>query len=127
MYFKRGDLIIYSIVIGIFLTLGMNIHNIRVTKAERAEIYVNNQLKYTYKLQKEEKNIYIDTDIGGVGIKLKDNKIRVTSSYSPRKLCVKQGWIERSSQTIIGIPDKLLIKIVGVKEEEEEEIDFILR
>ncbi len=124
MYFKRGDLIIYGLIIGIFLTLGMNIHKIKETKAERAEIYVNNQLKYTYKLQKAEKEIYIDTDIGGVGIKLKDNKIRVTSSYSPRKLCVKQGWIERSGQTIIGVPDKLLIKIVG---KEEEDVDFILR
>ena len=124
MYFKRGDLIIYGLIIGFFLTLGMNIHKIKETKAERAEIYVNNQLKYTYKLQKIEKEIYVNTDIGGVGIQLKDNKIRVTSSYSPRKLCVKQGWIERSGQTIIGVPDKLLIKIVGSK---KEEVDFILR
>ncbi|OQY42264.1 MAG: hypothetical protein B6227_02655 [Fusobacteriia bacterium 4572_74] len=124
MYFKRGDLIIYGLIIGIFLTLGVNIHKIKVTKAERAEIYVNNQLKYTYKLQKLEKEFYVDTDIGGVRIKLKDNKIRVTSSYSPRKLCVKQGWIERSGQTIIGVPDKLLIKIVG---KEENDVDFILR
>lgn len=124
MYFKRGDLIIYGIILGIFLVLGMNIHKIKVTKAERVEIYVNNQLKYTYKLQKIEKEFYVDTDIGGVGVKLKDNKIRVTSSFSPRKLCVKQGWIERSGQTIIGVPDKLLIKIVG---EEENDVDFILR
>jgi hypothetical protein len=125
MYFKKGDLIIYSLIIGIFFTLGFNIYNIKETKAERAEIYVNNKLKYTYKLQKAEKDLYIDTDIGGVGIKLKDNKIRVTSSYSPKRLCVKQGWIERSGETIIGVPDKLLIKIIG--KNKEEEIDFILR
>ena len=124
MYFKKGDLIIYSLIIGFFLTLGMNVHKIKETKAERAEIYVNNQLKYTYKLQIKEETFYIDTDIGGVGVKLKNNKIRVTSSYSPRKLCVKQGWIERSGQTIIGVPDKLLIKIVG---KEETDVDFILR
>ena len=124
MYFKKGDLIIYALIIVIFLTLGINIHKIKETKAERAEIYVNNKLKYTYKLQKSEKVYYVDTDIGGVGIKLKDNKIRVTSSYSPRKLCVKQGWIESSGQTIIGVPDKLLIKIVG---KQEDDIDFILR
>jgi len=125
MYFKSGDLIIYGLIIGIFLTLGISVNNIEKTKAERAEIYVNNQLKYTYKLQKSEKELYVDTDIGGVGIKLKDNKIRVTSSYSPRKLCVKQGWIEKSGETIIGVPDKLLIKIIG--KAKEEEVDFILR
>lgn len=125
MYFKNGDLIIYSLIIGIFLTLGISVNNIEKTKPERAEIYVNNQLKYTYKLQKAEKELYIDTDIGGVGIKLKDNKIRVTSSYSPRKLCVKQGWIGKSGETIIGVPDKLLIKIIG--KTKKEEVDFILR
>ena len=124
MYFKKGDLIIYSVILSVFLFLGLNIHKIKEMKAERVEIYVNNQLKYTYKLQKEGKKFYVDTDIGGVDVELKDNKIRVTSSYSPRKLCVKQGWIERSGQTIIGVPDKLLIKIVG---KEEDDIDYIIR
>ncbi len=124
MYFKKGDLIIYSLILGIFIFLGLNIQNIKETKAERAEIYVNNQLKYTYKLQKKEKTFYVDTDIGGVDVELKDNKIRVTTSYSPRKLCVKQGWIERSGQTIIGVPDKLLIKIVG---KQDDDLDYIIR
>jgi hypothetical protein len=124
MYFKKGDLIIYSLILGIFIFLGLNLNKLKETKAERAEIYVDNQLKYTYKLQKNEKKFYVDTDIGGVDVELKDNKIRVTSSYSPRKLCVKQGWIERSGQTIIGVPDKLLIKIVG---KEDDELDYIIR
>jgi hypothetical protein len=124
MYFKKGDLIIYSLILGIFIFLGLNLNKLKETKAERAEIYVDNQLKYTYKLQKNEKKFYVNTDIGGVDVELKDNKIRVTSSYSPRKLCVKQGWIERSGQTIIGVPDKLLIKIVG---KEDDELDYIIR
>lgn len=123
MLFKKGDIIIYFLILSLFGYLGSHILNTKVAKAERAEIYINNQLKYTYRLQKDEKHYFIDTDIGGVGIELKDNKIRVTSSFSPRKLCVKQGWIENSGQTIIGVPDKLLIKVVG----ESEDIDFILR
>jgi len=124
MYFKKGDLIVYSLIIAIFIFLGSNFYKTKETKAERVEIYVNNQLKYTYKLQKEEKKFYVETDIGGVNVELKDYKIRVTSSYSPRKLVVKQGWIEKTGQTLIGVPDKLLIKIVG---DENEDVDFILR
>jgi hypothetical protein len=123
MYFKKGDLVIYTFILGIFLFIGSNIIGMKEVKADRIEIYVNNKLKYTYKLQKEEKKFHVNTDIGGVDVELHDFKVRVTSSYSPRKLCVKQGWISNSGQTIIGVPDKLLIKIVG----KEEDVDFILR
>jgi len=123
MYFKKGDLIIYTFILGIFIFLSTTMVELKEIKGDRVEIYVNNRLKYTYKLQKKEKKFHVDTDIGGVDVELKDYKVRVTSSYSPRKLCVKQGWISNSGQTIIGVPDKLLIKIVG----KEEEVDYILR
>lgn len=123
-YFKFGDIAIYGIIISIFLFLASNLHNFKETKADRTEIYVNNKLKYTYKLQKNEKKFFVMTDIGGVDVELKDHKIRVTSSFSPRKLCVKQGWIERTGQTIIGVPDKLFIKIIG---KEDSDIDIIIR
>ncbi len=123
MFFKKLDTIVYFLIILIFLFLGINVFNFEEKKAERVEIYVNNQLKYTYKLQKDESFFDVDTDIGGVKIQLKDYRVRVTSSFSPKKLCVKQGWIEKSGETIIGIPDKLLIKIIG----QDEDLDYILK
>lgn len=53
-------------------------------------------------------------------------KVRVTTSNSPQKICVKQGWISNAGDTIIGIPDRLLIKIVG-NQSEEEGLDSIAR
>jgi len=125
-YFKFGDLIIYGIIVGVFLLLSTNLYKFQETKADRFEIYVNNQLKYTQKLQKKEKKFFIDTDIGGVDVEVKDYKVRVTSSFSPRKLCVKQGWIESTGQTIIGVPDKLFIKIIGEKNPDLD-VDIIIK
>ena len=51
--------------------------------------------------------------------------VRVTSSNSPLKIAVKQGFIKSPGEVIIGIPDRLVIKIVG--DSEENEVDFILR
>lgn len=124
-YFKKGDLIIYLIITTVFILLINIIFNLKSIKGTTAEIYVNNSLKYVFPLQKEQKNIFINTDIGGVNVEIKDFKIRVTSSNSPLKLNVKQGWIEKVGDVIIGIPDKMIIKIIGEKKENED-IDFIV-
>ncbi|MDP0494220.1 MAG: NusG domain II-containing protein [Fusobacterium sp. JB021] len=123
-YFKKFDLIIYLLIISIF-SFGINYAlSLEVKKGNKVEIYVNNDLKYVYPLQKNKKTYFINTDLGGVDVEFIDMKVRVTSSNSPLKICVKQGFISKSGQTIIGIPDKLLLKITG---ESEEELDGIAR
>lgn len=126
IYFKKGDILIYFFLISIFTFLFLKICKVEDIKSTKAEIYVDNKLKYVYPLTDEEKNIYVETEIGGVNIKIKDKKIRVTTSNSPRKLNVKQGWIEKPGEVIIGIPDKLLVKIVGEKSENND-VDFIIK
>lgn len=128
-YFKIGDLIIYSFFIIFFTGLGLKIMNLSQERASKVEIYVDSELKYVYPLQKEEKDIFVDTNIGGVNVKFKDNMVRVTSSNSPLKLNVKQGWIKDPGEVIIGVPDRLLIKIVGDKKDntDSDDIDFIVR
>lgn len=128
-YFKIGDLIIYSFFIIFFTGLGLKIMNLSQERASKVEIYVDSELKYVYPLQKEERDIFVDTNIGGVNVKFKDNMVRVTSSNSPLKLNVKQGWIKDPGEVIIGVPDRLLIKIVGDKKDNtnSDDIDFIVR
>lgn len=128
-YFRIGDLIIYSFFIIFFTGLGLKIMNLSQERASKVEIYVDSELKYVYPLQKEEKDIFVDTNIGGVNVKFKDNMVRVTSSNSPLKLNVKQGWIKDPGEVIIGVPDRLLIKIVGDKGDntDSDDIDFIVR
>ena len=128
-YFKIGDLIIYSFFIIFFTGLGLKIMNLSQERASKVEIYVDSELKYVYPLQKEERDIFVDTNIGGVNVKFKDNMVRVTTSNSPLKLNVKQGWIKDPGEVIIGVPDRLLIKIVGEsnKNDKKDDIDFIVR
>ncbi|MDX8335304.1 NusG domain II-containing protein [Candidatus Cetobacterium colombiensis] len=124
-YFRKGDVIIYSIILTIFITLGFQITKFKSVDASSAEVYVNNQLKYVYPLEVQEKDIFVPTDIGGVNIKIKDKKIRVTTSNSPLKLNVKQGWISQPGEVIIGVPDRLIVKVVGQRK--EEDVDFIIK
>lgn len=124
-YFKIGDLIIYLFFIIFFSFLGNEILQLAEEKPSKVEIYVDGNLKYIYPLQKEEKDVFVDTVLGGVNVKFKDNMVRVTSSNSPRKINVKRGWISSPGEVIIGVPDKLLIKIVG--EKKDDDLDYIIK
>ena len=112
-----------------FITLGINITKSSQEKASKVEIYVDGNLQYVYPLQEEERDIFVDTNIGGVNVKFKDNMVRVTTSNSPLKLNVKQGWIKNPGEVIIGVPDRLLIKIVGDSKNNnnDNDLDFIIR
>lgn len=125
-YFRVGDLVVYLFFIIFFYTLGTKVLDLGEEKPSKVEIYVDGTLKYIYPLQKEERDIFVDTVLGGVNVKFKDNMVRVTSSNSPKKINVKRGWISSPGEVIIGIPDRLLIKIVGDKKDEDG-LDYIIR
>lgn len=125
-YFRVGDLVVYLFFIIFFYTLGTKVLELGEKKPSKVEIYVDGTLKYIYPLQKEERDIFVDTVLGGVNVKFKDNMVRVTSSNSPKKINVKRGWISSPGEVIIGIPDRLLIKIVGDKKDEDG-LDYIIR
>lgn len=127
-YFKRGDIVIYLLLAFLFFQLALKILQFPEVKAEKAEIYVDGRLEYVYPLQEEQKLFFVNTPIGGVNVEIKDKKIRVTTSNSPLKLCVKQGWIDGVGESIIGVPDRLLIQIVGeISEDDEDYVDGVVR
>lgn len=123
-YFRLGDIFIYIFLVIVFLVLFLRLDNFKNLKASKAEIWVDNQLKYVYDLVEEEKLIFVDTALGGCYIEFKDYKVRVKTSNSPLKIAVKQGYISSPGEVLIGIPDRLVVKIIG---ESEEGLDFIAR
>ncbi|MGL4403402.1 MAG: NusG domain II-containing protein [Fusobacteriaceae bacterium] len=123
-FFRKGDLLIYLFLLTFFLRLGYRGYIMEDIKGSTAEIYVDGKLKYIQKLQDEEKNIFVETELGGVNVQMQDKKVRVTASNSPKKLIVKQGWIARPGEILIGIPDKVIVKIIG---EGADELDYVAK
>lgn len=124
-YFKIGDLVIYIFLLAFFSILLLKIGSFKDVKGAKAEIWVDGELKYVYPLQKEEKNVFVETNLGGCNIQFKDYMVRVTTSNSPLKIAVKQGFIKSPGEVLIGIPDRLVVKIVG--DGEDEDLDFVAR
>lgn len=48
---------------------------------------------------------------GRMQIEIKGRRIRVVNSDCPQHICVNMGWIKYSGQTIVCVPNKVVIEI----------------
>jgi len=125
-FFKKGDLILYFIIIIITIIPFINqIYNQYINQNELfnykniplyVEINYNGQF-FKYPVN-EDRIISFKND--SILIEIKDKKVRVKESDCPDKLCVKKGWIDKIDQFIICMPNKLEVKLIG-----KEELDGI--
>jgi len=103
------------IVLGIFIFV-----NITKEEGSIAEVYFEDNLVLTIDLNIDSEYT-VDGELGDVVLEVKDKKIRVKSENSPRNICSKEGYIGDSSRTLICLPNKIIVKIVG-----ETEIDGVV-
>ncbi len=50
---------------------------------------------------------------GETYISVQNGEIRVTDSDCPDKLCVKMGWISQSDASIVCLPNRVVIRVMG--------------
>ena len=63
------------------------------------------------------KTIAIKSEYGYNLLEIGDGKIRVIEADCRDKIDVKQGYISKIGETIVCLPNKMLIEIKGIKEE----------
>ena len=87
------------IAILIIITIFFIIYYLNFKKANLAYVYYENNLILT-----------IDLSIDDV-FEVLNNQIRVIEENSPRHLCSKQGFISNTGQSIICLPNKIIIEL----------------
>lgn len=85
-----------------------------------AKVYYEDELKLTIDLN-ENKEYDVEGYNGNVHIVVLDKKIKVEEENSPKNLCSKQGFISASYQTIVCLPNKIVITI-----EDDNSIDTVI-
>lgn len=60
------------------------------------------------------KTIPIETEYGYNLLEIGDDKVRIIEASCPDKIDVKQGYISKIGETIICLPNKLIIEIKGM-------------
>lgn len=97
------------IVILIFIVLLFSLTLIR-KKANIANVYYENELILEIDLSIN--NTYeVSGDNGKVVIEVLNNQIRVVEENSPYHLCSKQGFVSKSGESIICLPNKIIIEL----------------
>lgn len=55
----------------------------------------------------------VDGPLGKTEIEIKDKRVRVVDSPCVRKICVHTVWINKAYQTIICVPNRVVIRLLG--------------
>lgn len=85
-------------------------------KGKSALVYYDGNLIKTIDLSSNS-NYVVEGFNGSVFIDVKDGMIRVNSENSPYHLCSKQGYIGESYDSIVCLPNKIVINISSDLEE----------
>lgn len=90
----------------------------------QVEIKIAQKLYGTYALSVDQEIIVKDED-GHTLITcyIDEGKIQVISSNCPDKICIDDGSIEKSGQTIVCLPNQIVIKIIN----DDSEFDGVLK
>ena len=80
-------------------------------------IYKNGQLIQQAAIN-QDKIISVQTERGEMKIELKAaDGARILEANCPARICIHSGWIKRSGETVVCLPNKVLLEIIGEKEE----------
>ena len=122
---NKSDIKLIIIILLIAITVLFVIAIIDKNNSKEALVYFDNNLVLTIDLNESEEKIYIvDGFNGEVKIIAGNGKIKVDEEESPLHLCSKQGFIEESYESIVCLPNKIVIKISSKK---KKDLDTILR
>ena len=100
-------LAVYLIIIILISSLFL----IRPKGEGKAEIFFEDKVIKTVDLNIDQ-TFAVTGANGAVTFEVKDKKIRVIDEISPYHLCSKAGFISKSYETIICLPNKISVKIL---------------
>lgn len=119
--FGRRDCLFLAVLfaLGIVLTVGIYCFS---ENGSAITVTVDGQLYGTYTLS-EAREIPIELD-GGISnvIVIEDGAAYMKDADCPDKLCMRQGAISRDGQTIVCLPHKLVVEVIGGEKEAYDSI-----
>ena len=90
------------------------------SESKIVQIYQNNQLISEYPLN-ETTDLLIEGEYCNT-VQIREGKVAIVKSDCPGADCVHSGWINASGRSIVCLPNKVEIRIIGVY----DEVDFVV-
>ena len=83
------------------------------TEIPQAVITVDGKVVKTVKLDGHHEMIHVTGVTGYDIVEITDKQVRIVEADCPDKLCINQGWISRSPQQIVCLPNRVSVKITN--------------
>jgi hypothetical protein len=121
----KGDKLLILLIILISISSFAYINRYAFSEREK---YVSIQVdgkeikKVIFDPQLAGNTIAVETEYGYNLIEIGDEKVRVLEADCPDKIDVKQGYISRIGETIVCLPNHLVIEIMGSTSADEIDI-----
>lgn len=120
---KKSDILLVIIVLSIAICILFFLHCVSYKEGTEVLVTVDGVEYGMYSLQKNET---IQINNGNV-LKIDNGKADMISADCPDKLCVKQKPISRVGESIICLPNKVVVSVLGdTKGEVHSDIDVIV-
>lgn len=122
----KGDklLVVFIVLLSVF-SFGYINRFAFSTQEKYVSVQVSGQeiKKILYDEQLIGHSIPVDTDYGHSLLELGDDQVRFLEADCPDQICIQKGYISRIGETIVCLPNRLVIEIKG--EQGEDDIDVI--
>ena len=109
---NKNDKLLLIIILPILLIIIL-IFKLSVSKSKIAYVYYENKIILKIDLSLDEKEYNVRGYNGNVKIMAGNGKVKVLEEESNKHICSNQGYIESSHETIICLPNKIIIKIAS--------------
>ena len=112
---KKADIVLFFILL--IMGVALSIFSFSSgTAGEKVEISLDGKLYGTYDLHKDQV-IEINENNHLNKITIKDGYVQMTYSDCKNQVCVNDGKINKTNQSIVCLPNRVMIQITGGKEE----------
>lgn len=116
---KKDFILIFVVSLIIAGAFGVN-YFVNTKNLDSIEIYMDNKLYKTYDINDKEE-IKVKSKEGYNIVKIHDKGVEIIEASCPDKVCIHQGFITKSSESIVCLPNKVHIKITTEDNHESEE------
>lgn len=118
--FKLFDLVVLGVILVLVVALLLVLYLPRDNGAT-VQVYRSGKLVAEYELN-DAKDTPIVKNYGSLVLLIEGDGVTALESECPDKCCVKQGKINRDGESIICVPQEIVVKIVGGDKSEVEGI-----
>lgn len=121
--FGKNDIIFIGMLAILCITVCIAVYKGGTTKGSMIIVTVDGEEYGTYSLWKEQ-IISIETETGKNIVEIKGGKAYMTAASCPDQLCVDQNEISFDKESIICLPNKVVISVVS---DTKSDLDGIIR